>query len=151
MYLTRECDTGCHLFNKHYVCFVPATVLSALKILNPNNANEREILLLSSLYRGSHWGKESELVALGHSISSYSVRKRKATLDISEGMLLPLFWGNPDRRTEGPKGREWYTALRRVLQEHLASLPWRNRRESCVIQNPQMCAPEIFRSELLDY
>ena len=58
MYLTRECDTGCHLFNKHYVCFVPATVLSALKILNPNNANEREILLLSSLYRGSHWGKE---------------------------------------------------------------------------------------------
>ena len=34
---------------------------------------------------------KSELVALGHSISSYSVRKRKATLDISEGMLLPLF------------------------------------------------------------
>ena len=50
MYLTRGCDTRCHLFNKHF-CFVPATVLSALKILNPNNANEIEILLLPSLYR----------------------------------------------------------------------------------------------------
>lgn len=92
MFLIIEYDIQYHLFNKQCLLCVGHCSKYSKNINSfnpPNNANEIGILLLSSFYRGSHRGKESKLLAQGHSISQYPVRKRKTTLDISKGMLLP--------------------------------------------------------------
>lgn len=105
MYLTTECDTRYHLFNKHSVCCVPATVLSALKISNPPKANEIEILVLSSLLQRKSLRQRELVTCLRSQYQPVPSQEKKNHFGyFRRNVITSIFDGIPTEGLEEQKG-----------------------------------------------